>query len=159
MWPFGRRLGPPRDPEAALREEVEILVRTGRFADAEARLRARLAEDPRDPWARNKLGAALALSGRREEARAVLEELAADEPDYAPAWINLGNMAFEKGDLDEAERRYRKALELDPLSSVAHNNLAAVMKRRGDISAMVMHLKRARRVEAAALRDPRRRRS
>lgn len=157
MWLFGRRPPALPDPETAFREEVEILVRTGRFAEAEARLRARLAQDPQDAWARNKLGAALALSGRREEARLVLEQLTADEPDFAPAWINRGNMAFEDGDYDEAERLYRKALELDPLSSVAHNNLAAVMKKRGDISAMVMHLKRARRAEAAALRDPRRR--
>ncbi|MBX6350760.1 MAG: tetratricopeptide repeat protein [Clostridia bacterium] len=158
MWPFDRRPPRPVDPEAAFREEVELLVRRGRFADAESRLRAHLAEDPRDAWARNKLGAALALSGQRDEATRVLGELAADEPDYAPAWINLGNMAFERGDIAEAERLYRKALELDPLSSVAHNNLAAVMKRKGDIGAMVSHLKRARRVEVQALRDPRRRR-
>lgn len=156
MWPFGKR-GNADDPsdEGAWRGRLQALLRTGRWDEAEARLRARLAANPRDTWARNKLAAALAFAGRRAEAVSVLDALIADEPDYAPAWVNRGNMAFEADDLDEAERYYRKALELDPASAAAHNNLAALFKRRGDIASMVAHLKRSRAAERQRFRrDP-----
>ena len=43
-----------------------------------------------------------------------LEQLAADDPDYASAWLNMGVIYQAKGDDENAVAAYEKAIELDP---------------------------------------------
>lgn len=43
-----------------------------------------------------------------------LEQLAADDPDYASAWLNMGVIYQAKGDDENAIAAYEKAIELDP---------------------------------------------
>lgn len=142
MWPFGRRARPGLTQEQL---EIQRAIRLGQFEKAERLLQVMLEQKPEDPWARNKTAVVWILTGRVQAAQALLEDLLADCPDYAPAWVNRGNLAFERNDLEEAQACYEKALELDPHSSAAHNNLAAVYKRQGNIQAMVRHLKEANR--------------
>jgi tetratricopeptide (TPR) repeat protein len=52
----------------------------------------------------------------------------ADRPE---AWLNLGNLAFATGSLDEAERCFRTALELDPRWEPAYANLADLLRAAG----------------------------
>jgi tetratricopeptide (TPR) repeat protein len=61
-----------------------------------------------------------------------------DEAGTAGALSNLGIVAFEQGDVDEAEARFRETLALDRAhrnewgAAVALDNLAAVALERGD---------------------------
>ncbi len=45
----------------------------------------------------------------------------------------LGSAYFRNGTLPDAEREYREALKIDSQVGEAHNNLAVVCLRRGDI--------------------------
>ncbi|MFW6052753.1 MAG: tetratricopeptide repeat protein, partial [Desulfosalsimonas sp.] len=46
-------------------------------------------------------------------------------------WNNLGAMALEQGDIEEAERALEKATELNPENESAYNNLGALLLRQG----------------------------
>ena len=54
-------------------------------------------------------------------------------PNYAGAWIGLGNNALTKQDNQQALKFYQKALQADPQSYIASYNLALTYRRLGDI--------------------------
>src|SRR5690606_11370789 len=43
------------------------------------------------------------------------------------AWLGLGNSAYGRGDIEAAERMYRRALEIDSANAVVLNNLASTV--------------------------------
>ncbi len=51
---------------------------------------------------------------------------AQNSPHYPLAHRNLGAMEYLNGNIDKAEKEYRKALELNPMEEMAHNNLGLV---------------------------------
>ena len=52
--------------------------------------------------------------GDLETATADLEAVTTDDPEYAPAWYDLGSLYEAQGLTDEAVAAYQKAAELDP---------------------------------------------
>ncbi len=52
--------------------------------------------------------------GDAETATADLEAVTTDDPEYAPAWYDLGLLYEGQGLTDEARAAYQKAVELDP---------------------------------------------
>jgi tetratricopeptide (TPR) repeat protein len=56
----------------------------------------------------------LALRGRNEDAQDKLEEALASEPALAEAEQSLGFIALKKDDLDEAQKHFDRAAQLDP---------------------------------------------
>ncbi len=52
-------------------------------------------------------------------------------PDYAPAWLALGELSFKGARLDAAERAYRRRLELVPHDPYARLGLARIALQRG----------------------------
>lgn len=72
-----------------------------------------------------------------EKAVATLEGIIQDRPDYLPARIELGNLFFERGDLDSAARSYEQALELDADCVEALYNLANVYYRQEKFAASI----------------------
>ncbi len=54
-------------------------------------------------------------------------------PDSADGFYVLGRELQRSGRFDDAERAYRRALELEPAHIEAHNGLAAVSAGRGDV--------------------------
>lgn len=85
------------------------------------------------------------------EARALAEQAIAIDPSYAPAYAILGttlNGAYIRQwqgpeALDRAYEAARKAVELDPLSSVAHEVLGRVLLRRKQHAAAVDAIERS----------------
>jgi Tfp pilus assembly protein PilF len=63
-----------------------------------------------------------------EEYRAALSKRSND----VPALVGLGNIAYQRGEMKEAERYYRKALNHDPDHPAANNNLASVYLSLGE---------------------------
>jgi hypothetical protein len=55
------------------------------------------------------------------------------------AHVNLGQLLEGVGQLDEAARAYRRALEIDPLTPKAHNNLGVVSMKLNEPEAAVWH--------------------
>jgi tetratricopeptide (TPR) repeat protein len=110
------------------------------------------ADDRARAQVHNKRGVALLQLERREEALvAFCSALEIDERSAA-ALVNLGNLMYESGHLDDAVDYYQAALRADEKYGLAHANLAAVYKRRGDRSAAVRELRAAAKL--AVRRSP-----
>jgi tetratricopeptide (TPR) repeat protein len=69
----------------------------------------------------------------RDDARARrhLDQALAINPAYAAAWFNLGNLAEQQGDRDEARRCFGRSLELEPGNVVALARVAETHDFRG----------------------------
>jgi len=71
--------------------------------------------------------ARLEKAGQFDSARAAYEGALERWPDNLVALIGLGNTAYRAGDLDAAERAFRRAVDAHPGSTAAHNNLAQTL--------------------------------
>ena len=67
------------------------------------------------------------LDAAAEEYRSIIEK----HPDSVRAWVNLGNVRSRLGLANEAERAYRRALDLAPEDPDALNNLAWLLLEGG----------------------------
>jgi tetratricopeptide (TPR) repeat protein len=65
-------------------------------------------------------------------------------PDSALAMLGLGNTAYRRGDLAEAEQWYRRALAVEPGDVLTLNNLAAVVAGQGRCAEGGLLIRRAR---------------
>lgn len=105
-------------------------------------------------------GRALRLVGRREEARAVLEQARASPEAALPrlsagVFVDLGHLAAEAGHFEDAERLFLHALERDAQEPEAKRALELTKKRlawRSDLEASAAERVEAARAEADALK-------
>lgn len=129
---------------------LEAAERPQRVAEPEA-LRALLAPALAHPLtaaeAHNALGVLHALREEPEAARAAFDEALTLDGGHYRALTNLGNLLLEAGDLDGAEARYRRALELNKEYPGAHHNLAVVLRKRRRIGESVRALKQSQRLQ------------
>jgi tetratricopeptide (TPR) repeat protein len=80
--------------------------------------------DPLSPEEHVTLGLAYEVEGRAELAAREYDGALKKRHGYIPALIGLGNLAFDRGALNEAEAYYRQALTMAPEHPGANNNLA-----------------------------------
>jgi tetratricopeptide (TPR) repeat protein len=66
-----------------------------------------------------------------QEAQALAERVAVEQPDNGPIFEALGYLAAIGGQYDEAVRRYQRAVDLRPASYLAHYNLAKALLALG----------------------------
>ena len=93
----------------------------------------------------NHLAEDLVSSGRADDASDYLERAIETAPD--PSLLNwLGHIAVLKGAFDEAERHFRRALELDPWLIAAMINLAKVEIQRKQPEKALHSLDQARAI-------------
>jgi Flp pilus assembly protein TadD len=64
----------------------------------------------------------------------------ADRPE---SWLNLGVIHAGRGELDDAETAYRKAIEIEPRIPMAYLNLADLYRQKGDDAAGIQLLQEA----------------
>jgi tetratricopeptide (TPR) repeat protein len=88
--------------------------------------RVRVLHDPLTPEEHVRLGLAYEVEGRTELAAREYDGALGKEQGYVPALIGLGNLAFNRGTLEEAEAYYRQALITAPEDPGVNNNLAMV---------------------------------
>lgn len=86
---------------------------------------------------------ALLKAGRAVEAEAALKEAIRLFPGFAEAQIRIGNIRRERGDLDGALRRYRRALAIKPDYAWAHLELATCLQRSGKAEPALEHYRLA----------------
>ncbi len=91
----------------------------------------------------NVCAALLGLERLEEAAECSLETIERD-PDYFFGHYNLAYVYFLQKRYREAAAAYRRALEIEPGSALAHRELAAVYQALGDRTGARRHLERAR---------------
>ena len=91
---------------------IEVAHR--RFKPALERFERMRELNPSDPQALIELANVHQLRGRRDDARALLEQAIALDPEAPEPVADLGHVELESGRIDEAQRRAQQALELSP---------------------------------------------
>lgn len=94
------------------------------------RLRSRTGN--RTVQVRNKIGVLHARFGRDGEAEAELSRCMADDPDFAPAYLNLANLKLVRGELEKAAEIARTGLQRNPDSALLNIVLAIFHSRKGE---------------------------
>lgn len=95
--------------------------------------------------AHNSLGK-LAINSDLAKSEQYFKRALEADPKHHRALTNLGNIELERGEVAQAIERYREAIKLAPNYATAHNNLAAALRRTGNLSESVAALKRAQRL-------------
>lgn len=112
--------------------------------DVAAQLYQRVLElEPEQPYALHLLGEILLR--RKDHARALdlITRAVAKLTDHPEAHNNLAAVLQALGRSDEAERTYRRAIELNPALAVAHSNLGALLLAQGRREEAEAELQRA----------------
>ena len=82
----------------------------------------------------------LAESGKPAEARAVLEEVSRNAPDYLPAWRGLAYLAIAEKNFDGAKAALEKIFTKDPGNYEARLTRAQLLIAQGDVPKAVEEL-------------------
>ena len=136
-----------------LRRAANELRAAGRLREAAEAFRRALLVMPRDGWliyefARFLRSQASAVGDARllARARAGLRLAALRTGDEAQLLARIGESFFDHGDLPQATRSYRRALELDPRSFRSEIGLAEVALRDGKLAHVIYHYSAAARI-------------
>ncbi len=85
-----------------------------------------------DAWLEAVMG--LDLAGRSAEAKIGYQTAVNKWPGNFTGWIGLGNTSYATGDMQGAARAFTQAVQVDPTSGPALNNLAWVLLKLGQRS-------------------------
>ena len=128
----------PRDT-LALATAGDAALELGRIDEADAAFARLQQKIGRSPAVLARLARSAELRGRPGDADELIAEataaaIAAGAPPGDLAWYEWrrGRLAFDRGDLDAAGERFRRAIELAPDDAPAHAGLAAVAAARGE---------------------------
>ncbi len=121
----------PIDPARDIVNAANLRLDANDYGHALALYEQALSLNPDNAQANLGLGIVLDQLGRGDESGAFYERSVAASPD-AIAYNNLGTWYHQRGRLDEAERAYRRAVELKPQLAQAHNNLGIIYSLSGD---------------------------
>lgn len=122
-------------------EASEHLLQRGDRRAAEAKLNALLVRDPNDAEVIFRLATVVSFSGDPSGAIELLDSIPPNHPDAGlPALGQSADWCFELQRYREAERRYRRFLELSPEASAAHRQLAYLYNRQGRRHEAVAHI-------------------
>jgi hypothetical protein len=132
----------PRNPG-----ETQVLRRdfyqTYGITDAIAQARAMLRKDPKDAAMRTNMAAAMAYSGKLDEAAEELEKACADDPKLARPHHILGQIYMRRRDPAKAKAELTRAVELDPGDCATRSDLGWVLMATGDLPGAINHLETA----------------
>ncbi len=105
-------------------------------------------EDPHlgaEAW--TALGVLRIRQGDRAGAQQAFAAALQLDPGHYRAKTNLANLALEAGQTDEAIRLYQEVLKQNPEYALAHHNLGAAYRKKGQIDKAVHHIKQAQRLQ------------
>ena len=119
----------------------------GELDEAEEALHTYLKENPTAAKAHNKLGVVYVLRTNLEQAKRCFEEVLIHDCYFVNALNNLGNIAREVGELEQAIEYYQKAILIDKDHPLPHNNLSVVYKQLNRYGDFIRELKTAKRLE------------
>jgi Flp pilus assembly protein TadD len=136
------------DPESAHAHDnlATVYAERKRYREALSEYLTALELDPDAPTAHYNLANFLATNGLDmaiEEYRASLSL----DPEHPDTHLNLGLTLAEQGNVQEAERALRTAIELAPRDPYPRHELAALQMDAGDYRAAITQLKEVVRLE------------
>jgi tetratricopeptide (TPR) repeat protein len=111
-------------------ESIIRLAKAGQIDAASEACDAALQAEPASPELLHLRGVLFTLSGKPDQAIPFLRR-AIGQQALPKHWSNLGNALLATGRLEEAERAYRNALELDPTFRDAWFNLGKLLLQSG----------------------------
>lgn len=126
-------------------DRASSLILEKSLGEAEEIFRDIVEREPGFAPAYNKLGVIQVNRGERDDALEWFLAAVEADDNYAPALTNLGNMALERGDEHQAKAYYNRAIDADREYGPAHNSLGILLRREGNLSESVRHLRIARR--------------
>jgi tetratricopeptide (TPR) repeat protein len=107
----------------------QMYLRQGNKAEAINNFESAAQLNPYDYASLQNLGAAYRETGRVADAEAVLQMIIKSGEQYAPAYNEMGMVAYQKGDTAGARGYFEKAAQLDPAYQL---NLARLYKMAGE---------------------------
>jgi tetratricopeptide (TPR) repeat protein len=107
--------------------EAAVLLNTGRAAAAADTLRQLSADYPKTPYLHYACAKALAAAGKSEEALGELAAESAGDPRESRPWVLAASLYLQRGRPKDALPAARKAVQLAPFSSEAHEILAKTL--------------------------------
>jgi len=128
----------------------------GKTTDAESAYKKALEKDPKGLAGQTQLLNLYLRTDRQEEAARTLDVLAEKSPAKNVVYAMKGSLQSSRGDNAGAEQSYRKALELDPQTDLAANNLAYMLAEEGrDLTTALQMAEdvKKRRAEDPAIAD------
>lgn len=126
------RLSP--DDVRVRRNLGRLLGEAGRLEEAGVELEAAVRIHPEDTETRRQLAFTLIQTGRARDATGHLDALLARDPKDAATHFLMANCRRQIGEWAAAIEHYRTALEIDPGSLLAANNLAYILAAHPDRS-------------------------
>lgn len=133
-------IGAIRDapPGPAPRPDVQTLLNLGLEARSQSNHGAALAffqdaarQAPRNPRVRLEIAKSLHDLGRTDEARFRCQSILEDKPDWGPALVVLGAIAFDQKEHGKALRHFRTATRLNPLDMNAQTRIVRTLVDMG----------------------------
>jgi tetratricopeptide (TPR) repeat protein len=106
--------------------DVNQLMRTGKLAEAQAKVDQYLATKPRDPQMRFFKGVIQRETGKTNDAIATFTRLTEDYPELPEPYNNLAVLYAGQGQYDKARAALEMAIRTNPSYSTAHENLGDV---------------------------------
>lgn len=104
------------------------LFEIGNYAESASAYRRASRMAPENPNFAVGIATALAASKQMEEARSILLAVVKQWPNWVAAWFNLGKLAQDTDERQQALEAYQRALEIDPQYANAHLNRGVVLQ-------------------------------
>jgi tetratricopeptide (TPR) repeat protein len=141
--------GAPRDPH---RHETLGLVyaANGLWPEAKLAFENAVRLDPNEPLAWLYLAVSEQELGRLDRAIALLRDVTARFPTFAPGFYRLGDYSLRTGTLDQAERAFTQLIGLAPGEWRGFAGLGEVQLRKGDLPGAARLLEKAVEIDASA---------
>lgn len=132
-----------------------VLRQTRAYPDALAAYAEALQRDISGPEAVHVNRAAILSEymERTDEAEAELHAALAKNPEFLPAWLNLGGLMEDVGNADAAADAYEQVLRLAPGNGQARARLAAIRVHKGETAAAIRDLEQQLQVGAESQSD------
>lgn len=116
----------------------EKFAQQGDWLSAEKQFEKAIAANVNDPIAHYNLGVVCAHLGKYDQAINQLNTSLLLKQDYLDSYIELGWVLNKQDKLDEAQAAIEKAIALNPESTTAKANLAAIQERKAALQAKIV---------------------
>jgi Flp pilus assembly protein TadD len=110
-------------------DEVNLLLRQGKPAEALAKADTYIAGKPRDPQMRFLRGVILTEQNKQADAITAFTQLTQDFPELSEPYNNLAALYASQSKFDQARAALEQAIKLNPNYATAHENLGDVYAR------------------------------
>ena len=110
-------------------QDAGVLIKQGKFAQAQELLDKALAQKPGDPQARFLKGIALTEMGKTDAAIGIFQKLTDEFPTLPEPYNNLAVIYAQQKQYDKAKTALETAIRTHPAYATAHENLGDIYAR------------------------------